>query len=183
MNSINQVSQKKIQTNKLLHYRIIFLLLNVIKVANVLCLSYIIASLAMKCKQLDTGPKQNKIQVLNKKCTCYKMALTRNECWSIGVWCFGAEIFPSCQEIACSLYMYIRYSYLFRLAHHKKIQSRLLRYIDGSFWNVWKHIIFIHNLRIFIKKKLKSGLANIAQSQDDLNTPPFFKYTVFLNKQ
>lgn len=85
MNSINQVPQKKIQTNKLLRYRIIFLLLNVIKVANVLCLSYIIASLAMKCKQLDTGPKQNKIQVLNKKCTCYKMALTRNECWSIGV--------------------------------------------------------------------------------------------------
>lgn len=80
LNSINQVPQKKIQTNKLLHYRIIFLLLNVIKVANVLCLSYIIASLAMKCKQLDTGPKQNKIQVLNKKCTCYKMALTRNEC-------------------------------------------------------------------------------------------------------
>lgn len=34
MNSINQVPQKKIQTNKLLHYRIIFLLLNVIKVAN-----------------------------------------------------------------------------------------------------------------------------------------------------
>lgn len=66
MNSINQVPQKKIQTNKLLHYRIIFLLLSVIKVANVLCLSYIIASLAMKCKQLDTGPKQNKIQVLNK---------------------------------------------------------------------------------------------------------------------
>lgn len=111
------------------------------------------------------------------------MALTRNECWSIGVWCFGAEIFPSCQEIACSLYMYIRYSYLFRLVQHKKLQPRLLRYIDGSFWNVWKHIIFIHNLRIFIKKKLKSGLANIAQSQDDLNTPPFLTYTVFLNKQ
>lgn len=50
------------------------------------------------------------------------MALTRNECWSIGVWCFGAEIFPSCQEIACSLYMYIRYSYLFRLVQHKKLQ-------------------------------------------------------------
>lgn len=148
-----------------------------------LCLSYIIASLAMKCKQLDTGPKQNKIQVLNKKCTCYKMAWTRNECWSIGVWCFGAEIFPSCQEIACSLYMYIRYSYLFRLVQHKKLQPRLLRYIDGSFWNVWKHIIFIHNLRIFIKKKLKSGLANIVQSQNDLNTPPFLTYTVFLNKQ
>lgn len=72
MNSINQAPQKKIQTNKQINNCIIesyFLLLSVFKVANVLCLSYIIASLAMKCKQLDTGPKQNKIQVLNKKCT------------------------------------------------------------------------------------------------------------------